>query len=403
MKIENLKEGMVVKNYKEMCVLLDEKIKGGDSKKAQLKEWERYFKYHKDGNKFVIDEIYKEIKEKVDSRKEANVVKNINKGVYSKEIFPLVKNFVGKTDIEFHSKSSVMQDLKLKNENYDIAYENPKKASEFLTNELDMFITEEDIHMVLATMWNISQEKINKAFKNLERLEYIYDYTDKLLCIWNNESNKKEVVIDNYEEITKCIYEGKVKALANYYARNPKKTMDDYFEIMEILKDGKDMSLIEDIEKVSSKLNIELYLRGLGNEARKISLDMFKNNEKLSYIGSFYYAHAYIKNHDIEWDKEILEVAKEKIHIRNFKRAVKEEYMLNTFLDKWFKTENERIDNCRSSEAKKTLFREELAEHKKIMSEKIDLLFDIFIPENPSIIIKETTNKKDSINSELPF
>ena len=38
MNIENLKEGMVVKNYKELCKLLEIEPKISNSKKAQLKE-----------------------------------------------------------------------------------------------------------------------------------------------------------------------------------------------------------------------------------------------------------------------------------------------------------------------------------------------------------------------------
>ena len=57
MNLENIKAGMVIKNYKELCLLLDEKVKGGESKKAQLREFERFVKYHKDGNKIIVDEV----------------------------------------------------------------------------------------------------------------------------------------------------------------------------------------------------------------------------------------------------------------------------------------------------------------------------------------------------------
>lgn len=68
MKIENLSEGLIIKNYKELCSILEIKVEAGNSKKAQLKELERFVKYHKQGNKFIIDEIYFNIKEKVDMR-----------------------------------------------------------------------------------------------------------------------------------------------------------------------------------------------------------------------------------------------------------------------------------------------------------------------------------------------
>lgn len=67
MKIESLFEGLIIKNYKELCSILEIKVEAGNSKKAQLKELERFIKYHKEGNKFIIDEVYNEnsIREKM--------------------------------------------------------------------------------------------------------------------------------------------------------------------------------------------------------------------------------------------------------------------------------------------------------------------------------------------------
>lgn len=60
---------MVVKNYRALCALLEVEVKEGNSRKSQLKDMGRYFKYHKEGNKFIIDKIYCEVKEKEDGRK----------------------------------------------------------------------------------------------------------------------------------------------------------------------------------------------------------------------------------------------------------------------------------------------------------------------------------------------
>ena len=49
---------LIVKNYKEMCKILNENEKTGDSKKAQQKEWKRYFDFGKEGQKYIIYEIY---------------------------------------------------------------------------------------------------------------------------------------------------------------------------------------------------------------------------------------------------------------------------------------------------------------------------------------------------------
>lgn len=64
MNIENLKVGMNVKNYKTLCDLLEVDVKGGNSKKAQLEDFKRYFLYEKEGVKFKITEIFEEVKEK---------------------------------------------------------------------------------------------------------------------------------------------------------------------------------------------------------------------------------------------------------------------------------------------------------------------------------------------------
>jgi len=68
-----LELGMVVKNYKEMCKILNEQICDGNSKKAQLKEWERYFLWEKKGQKFIILDIYDEILPKKDGRENKNI------------------------------------------------------------------------------------------------------------------------------------------------------------------------------------------------------------------------------------------------------------------------------------------------------------------------------------------
>lgn len=48
----------IVRNYKVMCELLGEQATTGNAKRSQLKEWERYFAFEKQGQKFLIGEIY---------------------------------------------------------------------------------------------------------------------------------------------------------------------------------------------------------------------------------------------------------------------------------------------------------------------------------------------------------
>lgn len=58
MNVNNLKEGMILKNYKELCNVLDVKPTTGNGKINQLKELELYCNYHKEGRKIIIDKIF---------------------------------------------------------------------------------------------------------------------------------------------------------------------------------------------------------------------------------------------------------------------------------------------------------------------------------------------------------
>ena len=64
----NIKIGSY-KNYKAMCEENGLEVKAGKSKQLQMKEIERFYKFHKEGNKIVIDEKYDVPEEKVDCRK----------------------------------------------------------------------------------------------------------------------------------------------------------------------------------------------------------------------------------------------------------------------------------------------------------------------------------------------
>jgi len=64
--------GMVIKNYKELCNLFGEDTKTGKAKQLQLKNWKRYFDWEKDGQKFIITDIYDTPLPKEDLRRKGN-------------------------------------------------------------------------------------------------------------------------------------------------------------------------------------------------------------------------------------------------------------------------------------------------------------------------------------------
>lgn len=127
MKIQNLYQGQVLKNYKELCAILDINVEAGNSKKAQLKELERYVKYHKEGNKFIIDEIYEVVQEKVENRGGNNVK-------YKEDFRKLMINMLNndKSENMLISKGSLYEAMNLVNENYKLGKQSIDKLSKII-------------------------------------------------------------------------------------------------------------------------------------------------------------------------------------------------------------------------------------------------------------------------------
>jgi hypothetical protein len=131
MNLNSITEGLVIKNYKELCNLLNESIKTGKAKQLQLEDWERYFNYERKGNSFIIREIYTEPKPKLKDRT------NGNNSIYNKYIQKLVLDLLtqqyknGQQKI-FLSTCQMFRNLNMINDNYTYGRDNVPKLSEYL-------------------------------------------------------------------------------------------------------------------------------------------------------------------------------------------------------------------------------------------------------------------------------
>lgn len=68
MKSIILEKGQVIKNYKELCKILGFKPTKGKGREYHIREFKRYCTYEKEGHKFIVKEVFKEIKPKIDKR-----------------------------------------------------------------------------------------------------------------------------------------------------------------------------------------------------------------------------------------------------------------------------------------------------------------------------------------------
>ncbi len=109
----DLEVGQIFKNYKEICKWLKVEPTTGKGKKYHLREFERYCNYHKEGQKFIIDEVYKNPSSKIDNRGGNNIKYSydglkISKRDYSKYgVYKITKDnqiYIGSTMVSFKER-----------------------------------------------------------------------------------------------------------------------------------------------------------------------------------------------------------------------------------------------------------------------------------------------------------
>jgi len=174
-KYKQLEDGQEIKNYKELCTILGEPIASGNSKISQLERFERYFEYHKEGNKFIIDNVYEEPLYNIDK-----------KIVYTHLIQQLVLNNLAKEYKEGNrtvilSSSKLFETLAMVNGNYNEG----KLYKNKLANELCI-----DVECI-NDFYSITNKKLKKTLDtalNSLRNKIIIDY--EMITMMNISNGK---------------------------------------------------------------------------------------------------------------------------------------------------------------------------------------------------------------------
>lgn len=184
-KFKQLQVGQVVKNYKEMCRILEQEIVSGKSKQLQIKDWERYIKYSKQGHKFIIDEIYDE--------EIINAETRGRKSIYGDAIQLLILDLLGYKNGKITiSKSKLMNTLGMTNENYSLGRSNLNKLSKYLN--MDVSFIYDFYNVNNSNFANI----IKTALNDLESKRVIHYTTIKKLkpidSVQNRTATEFEIV-----------------------------------------------------------------------------------------------------------------------------------------------------------------------------------------------------------------
>jgi hypothetical protein len=176
--IENLHKGQLIKNYKELCKIINEDIKSGNSKKSQLHELSQYCKYHKNGNAFYIDEVYK-CKKFIRAKNEVDYIK-----IIELLLLNILCQQKGKV---FISRNKIYKTFKMINTNY-IEY-SQKQDQLSAATDIDRFNINEFYNSTNSTL----HRNINKALDNLKK---------QALILWNEEIAVCQLYVKNIDNFS---------------------------------------------------------------------------------------------------------------------------------------------------------------------------------------------------------
>jgi hypothetical protein len=198
--ITKLYVGQKIKNYKQMCSLLGQDEKIGNSRKSQIKEWERYMLWEQDGHKVIIKEIYSEPLEK--KTKEGS-----NNAPYANQIQKLVLDLLLQDSNNGHillSKFKLLQELNMINPNYAFSKRRIPKLSQFLN------INEKDVNEFYESSSVTIVRNLESALNKLRSKAVIFWSKAIMLCTISinyqlNElgepvAEKNFVGLDEYDE-----------------------------------------------------------------------------------------------------------------------------------------------------------------------------------------------------------
>ncbi len=348
MNINNLYEDQVIKNYTELCSLLEIKATGGDSKKSQHKQLECYCKYHKEGHKYIIDKIYNTPLPYIDERLKSNE--------YVEEIGDIILEYLFNTkDTDrLLSLSNLMKILGIVNNTYCIGYNNKKELSSVLS------LTLYDVNYFYDNTRNEFKKIIERALNNLKSRK-VLEWYSQIVLVRKYYNEIKEEFSYTYDVAT----DDQIKEIINIEK-----------EVMQQLgcRNGRDVflkRLSKKLYSLSSKRIQEKYNKDyisyfraykllIGDRAIKIEYDNIQvkryilNNKIINKSEKLLKGYKHkelitllidLLKHDLNLDEKILEL-KDKNYINRFMDELK----LSVKLDNIKEKELQEIENKYSDE-----------------------------------------------------
>jgi hypothetical protein len=301
-KIIKLSVGQSFKSYKELCLFLGQKFRTGKSKQLQLKDWERYLKFSKVGNRFIITEIYPEPKEKVDNRKGHSGTSEgsrKNNNVYGLYVDQILLNYFADCEetVVYRTTNQLSFIAGLINWNYSVASSYKDKYYSFTNAEMNGVINKVAMWDFLGKVKPSIKKIIRLSLKRLADKGYI-DYEESHMLSYNYQTRvateDEEVLIRNIEnsvleemQVTrnKLLYNDKLR---NEYYADVEKLVEQEIAFVDKVFVGYKIKIKEKIKSENNQENNRAMVNQLFKERTKEKLSKIpvKTKEKVGdYIG----------------------------------------------------------------------------------------------------------------------
>ena len=166
-----LHAGMIIPNYKEMCKMLGEQEKTGNSKSAQIRNWGRYFEHMRDKQKFIIAEIY--------ASPHAKAVRNALYVTYIENI--ICGTLATKPNhAETYKRKTLYDLIGLHNERYSAAYAQSNENTLKINNlsHIPKWMLHKFMERTEQKMYNV----LASAFKSMEKRELLVVNKQREIC-----------------------------------------------------------------------------------------------------------------------------------------------------------------------------------------------------------------------------
>lgn len=274
-----IKAGHVFASQREACKAIGIEYKNStNSRRACEKEFDRRWRWHKEGRKIIVDEVYPEIREKIENRGKSEGSRNNYKGIYAQFIDTLLLQYLQNeedklkdTCVIHTTNNKIAEATGIVNNNYREAYNQREKF--YNTVKKDFNIKSNTYCMKDVFYWTKSKiREIVKAsldrLQKAELLEYescyfIYKQYKERVPL---EDEMKAIITAEEESMKEMCVEHKKQIDNNYELSKEfnkkvlEKVQKDFDYILSIFK-GYTISLWEDIELKSDKEIKELMIK----------------------------------------------------------------------------------------------------------------------------------------------